>query len=132
MGHRKRLPDQSRMVQIVTATTGTSPESSPFEKRRACASLTIETALKVKQAVQELGGRRIVNQWVESIKSLELLERYPEYVTWYNQEGPHQGKGNTTLKNKRCRKWKRSDLAKDVAVTPRLGGLLKSYQRRAA
>ncbi len=55
-----------------------------------------------------------------------------EYVAWYNQERPHQGKGNTTLSKPRCRKWKESDSASAVIFTPRLGGLLKHYHRRAA
>lgn len=55
-----------------------------------------------------------------------------EYVAFYNNDRPHQGKGNVTLKKKRCRKWKETDLAMEVIFTPRLGGLLKSYHRRAA
>ena len=55
-----------------------------------------------------------------------------EYVAYYNAERPHQGKGNMPLKKSRCRKWKETDLAKDVVSVPRLGGLLKSYHRRAA
>ena len=55
-----------------------------------------------------------------------------EYVTWYNTCRPHQGKDNKPLKAATCRKWKETDLAREVVFTPRLGGLLKHYHRRAA
>ncbi|HMO34731.1 MAG TPA: integrase core domain-containing protein, partial [Gemmatales bacterium] len=55
-----------------------------------------------------------------------------EYVAFYNSVRPHQGKDNMPLKKSRCRKWKETDLAKEVVCAPRLGGLLKSYHRRAA
>ena len=55
-----------------------------------------------------------------------------EYAIWYNSERPHQGKDNKPLKKLRCRKWNETDLASEVVFTPRLGGLLKHYHRRAA
>ncbi|MBL8823005.1 MAG: transposase [Planctomycetia bacterium] len=55
-----------------------------------------------------------------------------EYCSWYNSERPHQGVGNVPLKKSRCRKWKDSDKASAIVSTPRLGGLLNSYHRRAA
>lgn len=52
--------------------------------------------------------------------------------SYYNLERPHQGKENEPLKKLRYRKWKETDLANAVVFTPRLGGLLKHYHRRAA
>jgi putative transposase len=54
-----------------------------------------------------------------------------EYVDHYNQDRPHQGLGGNTITPRKVRPWKPGTSASAVVFAPRLGGLLKSYQRRA-
>lgn len=51
-----------------------------------------------------------------------------EFIAHYNEERPHQGKGNNLLAAKEC-----VDAANGtIACKTRLGGLLKHYYRQAA
>ena len=55
-----------------------------------------------------------------------LRRAIDEYVAQYNAERPHQGVGNQSLCDRPP-----PDMAVDVTVNERLGGLLKSYRRAA-
>ena len=54
-----------------------------------------------------------------------------EYLEYYHTERPHQGRENEVLVGKGA---PRGELLKlsDIKCKERLGGLLKSYQRKAA
>jgi putative transposase len=60
-----------------------------------------------------------------------------EYLTYYHQERPHQGKGNELLCRVQTRTRSKTDSPEAIPLTDircqqRLGGLLKHYSRKAA
>ena len=89
-----------------------------------------------------------VERFIQSLKRecldhfVALGERHldhlcTEYLAYYHQERPHQGKGNELLKARRIhnRGAPQADQAislTDVRCHQRLGGLLKHYSRKAA
>jgi putative transposase len=82
-------------------------------------------------------------RWVGSVKR-ECLDHFvvfgeehlrylvTEYVAWYNERRPHQGKDNRPLSLVSPAEPVGGFAAGDVACEERLGGVLKHYYRRAA
>lgn len=82
-------------------------------------------------------------RWVQSVKQ-ECLDHFvvfgeahlrhilTEYLAHYNGERPHQGLGKRPLMGKEAREWNGPAQLSDIVCKQRLGGLLKSYRRKAA
>ena len=54
-----------------------------------------------------------------------------EYLEYYHTEQPHQSKENELLVGKATREVLALPMLSEIKCTTRLGGLLKSYQRKA-
>ena len=41
--------------------------------KRKNTPLTLETAIKLKKHIEEMGGRKVVDKWIDSVKELESM-----------------------------------------------------------
>jgi hypothetical protein len=55
-----------------------------------------------------------------------------EYGAYHNEDRPHQGVGNTRLREIGAKEPREEDAESEIVCASRLGGLLKHYCRRAA
>ncbi|MBV09888.1 MAG: hypothetical protein CMN21_11805 [Rubinisphaera sp.] len=62
--------------------------------------------------------------------SINVIGR--EFQTWYNYERPHSSVNHLPPGDQTMQLLQNFDSTRDVVCTTRLGGLLKSYSRRAA